>query len=448
MSVEEKGYVFYYMYQEERERCGSRRHNWEIEGHRMCFTNFCYILFMSPQTVRDFCGTEAGPDGKRISSRHFGAKKGCRGLQDPGKHVDFFFQEYYQSAGEPLPKESKRQSVQALQGHTGEADIMQEVNGKLTPWLNAGDPLNRGEDEEYDPDRPIVDVTRMCTLACDGQVVGLPIRYVQHSSLWGIYWQFLAHWDALLSAGRLGVTESQRRGAAPSFSTFRRRWQAVWQHYLRFRKRSEHAQCNTCFHFQETMYSKSSSVAEKLDAARHLREHIRVTYLDRQIYWNLRLASRCYQDVLVIIIDSMDKTKFAWPRYPWGRRPHELGDLVRPRISFTIAMAHGFCVDIYTAPEELNHGSDAFLEVLCRTITNVRRICQERKIPFPRHLVIQSDNTVAQAKNQYVTMFLAVLVSRRLFMSANLFFLVVGHTHEDIGARVQVSCMCLFWGGG
>jgi hypothetical protein len=190
------------------------------------------------------------------------------------------------------------------------------------------------------------------------------------------------------------------------------------------------------------MYSKSNSVAEKLDAARHLRENIRVTYLDRQIYWNLRLASRCYQDVLVIIIDSMDKTKFAWPRYPWGRRPHELGDLVRPRISFTIAMAHGFCVDIYTAPEELNHGSDAFLEVLCRTITNVRRICQERNIPFPRHLVIQSDNTVAQAKNQYVVMFLAVLVSRRLFMSANLFFLVVGHTHEDIGAQVQVSCMC------
>jgi len=447
MSVEEKGYVFYHLYQEERERSGSRRQEWQIEGHRMCFTNFCYILFMSPQTVRDFCATEAGPNGERISKRHTGMKKGCQGLQGAGKQVDFFFQEYYQSAGEPLPKASQRQGVQALQGHTGDAEIMQEINGNLKPWLNTGDALNQGEDEEYDPDRPVLDVTRMCTLACDGQVVGLPVRFVQHSSLWGIYWQFLAHWDALLSAGRLGVTESGHRGAAPSFATFRRRWQAVWQHYLRFRKKSEHAQCNTCFQCQQTMYSRSSSVAEKLDAARHLREHIRVTYLDRQIYWNLRFASRCHQDVLVIIIDSMDKTKFAWPRYPWGQRPHELGDLVRPRISFTIAMAHGFCVDMYAAPEELNHGSDAFLEVLCRTITNVRRICQERNIPFPRHLVIQSDNTVAQAKNQYVMVFLAVLVSRRLFMTANILFLVVGHTHEDIGATVKVSCMCSGGGG-
>ena len=65
-----------------------------------------------------------------------------------------------------------------------------------------------------------------------------------------------------------------------------------------------------------------------------------------------------------------------------------------------------------------------------------------RSIPFPRHLVIQSDNTAAQAKNQYVLMFLAVLVSRRLFMTTNLLFLVVGHTHEDIGASVKVSCMC------
>ena len=137
-------------------------------------------------------------------------------------------------------------------------------------------------------------------------------------------------------------------------------------------------------------------------------------------------------DVLVIIIDSMDKTKFAWPRFSFPRRPHDLGDIVRPRITFTIAMAHGYCIDMYAAPEELNHGSDAFLEVLCRTIDHVRRICQQRQIPFPRHLVIQSDNTVAQAKNQDVSFFFAFLVSRRLFLSVNLMFLVVGHTHEDI----------------
>ena len=49
-------------------------------------------------------------------------------LGDPGKHVDFFFQEYYQSAGEPLPKESRRTS-RVLQ-QTVDADVTQVVQGK------------------------------------------------------------------------------------------------------------------------------------------------------------------------------------------------------------------------------------------------------------------------------------------------------------------------------
>ena len=35
-------------------------------------------------------------------------------------------------------------------------------------------------------------------------------------------------------------------------------------------------------------------------------------------------------------------------------------------------------------------------------------------------------------KTQYVAVFLAFLVSRRLFLSVNLMFLVVGHTREDM----------------
>ena len=435
MSTEEKGFIFYQMYnasgedEESQRSTESRcsRKSWCIGEHKMCFTNFCWMLFCSPATVREFVTIEAGSDGKRISKRHKGSLKPQRPRQQ-GIQVDFFFQEYYQSAGEPLPQVTQRRA----NGVHVDADVVQEVNGQWGPWLNKGDPLNGQEDDQYEPDRPIIDVAHMCTLACDGAVVGLPVRFLQHSTLYALYWQFLAHWEALQSSSRLEVKESGCQGSAPSFATFSRRWTSVWRFYLKFRKSSAHAQCNTCFKLQRVMFERGSTVTERLDAARHLREHIRVTYLDRQIYWNLRFASRGYSDVLVIIIDSMDKTKFAWPRFSFSRRPHDLGDLIRPRITFTIAMAHGYCIDMYAAPEELNHGSDAFLEVLCRTIDHVRRICHQRHIPFPRHLVIQSDNTVAQAKNQYVSFFLAVLVSRRLFLSVNLMFLVVGHTHEDI----------------
>ncbi len=51
---------------------------------------------------------------------------------------------------------------------------------------------------------------------------------------------------------------------------------------------------------------------------------------------------------------------------------------------------------------------------------------------MPTHLVIQSDNTTAQAKNSEVGRFLATLVARHNFRTATLNFLPVGHTHEDI----------------
>ena len=45
---------------------------------------------------------------------------------------------------------------------------------------------------------------------------------------------------------------------------------------------------------------------------------------------------------------------------------------------------------------------------------------------------MQADNTVASAKNQYVTLVLACLVARYNFRSTTLNFLRVGHTHEDV----------------
>jgi hypothetical protein len=76
-------------------------------------------------------------------------------------HIDFFFQEYYQSAAEALPKASTRE------GHP-DSDIQRKINGEWGPWLNKGDRLNDVDDDQYDPDRPCVDVHRMLTLACFG----------------------------------------------------------------------------------------------------------------------------------------------------------------------------------------------------------------------------------------------------------------------------------------
>ena len=114
----------------------------------------------------------------------------------------------------------------------------------------------------------------------------------------------------------------------------------------------------------------------------------------------------------------MDKKKCVWPRYDFPKRPHDLENLKpRPRMTLTGALAHGWCTAFFDAPETLSHGADAFLEVLCITLSKVWDMCQVQGRRFPLHLVIQTDNTVAQTKNS---------------LCAAFFCHMVGHTHEDI----------------
>ena len=128
----------------------------------------------------------------------------------------------------------------------------------------------------------------------------------------------------------------------------------------------------------------------------------------------------------------MDRSKFAWPRWGFDRRPKALEAIQRPRVVVTAAIAHGYRATIHWATEQVNHGADAFCEVLTRTLERVWEICRDTGRPFPRHLVAQSDNTVSQAKNSVANLYLASLVGRFKFVTTNLHYLLVGHTHEDL----------------
>jgi hypothetical protein len=79
-----------------------------------------------------------------------------------------------------------------------------------------------------------------------------------------------------------------------------------------------------------------------------------------------------------------------------------------------------------------NHGASAFCEVLVRVLEEVHLMSLTSGRPFPAHLVVQADNTVSQCKNQFAFLFLAYLVAKSKFVTTNIFFLMVGHTHEDV----------------
>jgi hypothetical protein len=89
------------------------------------------------------------------------------------------------------------------------------------------------------------------------------------------------------------------------------------------------------------------------------------------------------------------------------------------------------CVNV-VPPTSFRQRPHVSFALRCQTLEKVDAICKARGQPFPRHLVIQSDNTVAQAKTSHANLFMAFLVAKHKFMSANLFHLMVGHTHEDV----------------
>jgi hypothetical protein len=429
---------------------------WRISGLTLCFKSFCLIFGVSEHTAlrmvnhcidrraRAFCQPRGALRARAYVKR---------GKVSPGAAVDFFFYEIYVSAAEPLPK---------AKGHGRKAGMKvdTEISYENSPWLRAGEslcpehPSTLQEDEEWRPDRPANEVLHRLTVASAELVPGIAQRSLPHQRLFDLYWVFQAAWEKIREHSGGQVLQN-----VPSYTTFHRRWTTVWSKYMRFRKSSEHAQCQTCFELLHQLrgagplaasaaggaagaggaggapaaLSAGESLRRRTEAARQLKLHYQHQYLDRCIYWSLRWASRSgNMSVLVIIMDSPDKTHFAWPRWPWERLPKCLEGLIRPRMTVTGVLAHGFHGSLEFSDEQLLHGADAFCEVLMLTLVRVHQICQRRRQPFPQHLVIQSDNTVAQCKNSVATVFLAYLVSAGWFATVTLNFLMVGHTHEDI----------------
>ena len=430
---------------------------WRMAGAVLCFRSLCLLLGTTERSVlklvrhvpdrrrKEFCGSKR---------QHMAEAYANRGKVSPSSAVDFFFYEIYMSAAEPLPK-CKAQSRRP--GLTIDAEISYE-NG---PWLYAGDqlhpeqPTTAEEDAEWRPDQPAAEVLHRLTVASTEVVPGILQRALPHQRLHDLYWVFLAAWEKIWEQANAAPQKALQ--SPPSYATFHRRWNQVWKKYMRFRKSSEHAQCQTCFDLLQQLHGTGSAggaagvrgvpgvpgapvagspgecMRLRAEAARKLKVHYQQQYLDRCIYWSLRWASRSGQmSVLVIIIDSPDKTHFAWPHWPWPRAPKCLDGLIRPRMVVTGVLAHGFLGSLEFSDEQLLHGADAFCEILMLTLVRVRKICEQRGCAFPQHLVVQSDNTVAQCKNALACKFLAYLVSAGFVTTATLNFLMVGHTHEDI----------------
>ena len=136
----------------------------------------------------------------------------------------------------------------------------------------------------------------------------------------------------------------------------------------------------------------------------------------------------------------MDKSKLVWPQYSF-RKPKSLDRLLRPRIVCTLAMGHGWTCQYSSQTMMSSRMVQApFCEVLSTTLGRVAELAAVAGIKMPDHLVIQSDNTTAQATNPLVGQLLATLVAASTFQTRALNLLIVGHTRTRMLTWPLVYC--------
>ena len=96
--------------------------------------------------------------------------------------------------------------------------------------------------------------------------------------------------------------------------------------------------------------------------------------------------------------------------------------------------------------EITRHDSSCIIEILARTLESVYEISVSKHRPMPTTVLLASDNTVREAKNQFVLRYLCNLAGRFKVRVSGLVNLRKSHTHDALDqlwgvlARKIASC--------
>lgn len=121
--------------------------------------------------------------------------------------------------------------------------------------------------------------------------------------------------------------------------------------------------------------------------------HLSGVYADRSVYDQSKVRAVQERDVLLCTIDSMDKSKFALPRFSMGIVPKGIENKQRPQCELTAVILHGRCLAVYVGDCDSTSGSDWSMEMLARTLEKGFSKAQAAGEAWPRCLRIFSDNT-------------------------------------------------------
>ncbi|CAJ1415594.1 unnamed protein product, partial [Effrenium voratum] len=173
-----------------------------------------------------------------------------------------------------------------------------------------------------------------------------------------------------------------------SFKTF---WKIWCQDFptLKFRKGFRHAVCSVCTKhkmlIKELAHDCRSRQKQRLLYDRHLQSQ----YEDRKVYWSIRADSRLHKRPIILIADSIDQSKFCWPRHTVAFQSHQFDAVIRPRLHICGLIMHGW-LDILTISHADVHSGGSFtIELVSHALT----LLQKSGVSLTsRELYLQFDN--------------------------------------------------------
>lgn len=213
-------------------------------------------------------------------------------------------------------------------------------------------------------------------------------------------------------------------------------WEEGFRSRLFIRPKSQHGKCSICLRHKAVVKKLRRNLPARAAQMKQYQLHLCKQYSDRQIYWQNRSHARLADEkpdgttTLCLAVDSIDHSKFAWPR-SCAMSAKEFGQFIRPCLSVTMALLHGKACLVYVSESHVSHDSSWTCDLICHVLEVVRQEFGEvdlRRCSLHCH----GDNASKELKNNSVCRLLSALVGCRRLHSCSLNTLQSGHSHEDI----------------
>lgn len=213
----------------------------------------------------------------------------------------------------------------------------------------------------------------------------------------------------------------------------------VWtQHFARklaIRPRSQHKECGCCVRHKAILRrlanDRNGRQAQMEEYSRHLNRQLS----DRRCYWQARAVARLGgilssgNQVVSIICDAIDHSKFRFPRSDYFQSK-DLDGMMRPMLDLTCALAHGHGVFLFPSLVFVQKNSNLMADILSYTLH--RLVDAGRVSQHSLELLLQTDNTTREWKNNCLLRLIATYVGGHRMKRGELRCLMTGHSHEDV----------------